>query len=224
MHKDTSLINLRYQSIYNRYFCNRNKNLERKCVMHYIIYMHPTKDSFNGQVLHTFEQALKQTGNEKVYVRHLYESFTDVVLSNAEYEDSLKGLYAEDVQHEQQMLQEAKTVTFIFPIWWGGFPAIGKGYLDRVLSYGFAFELEDETPIPKMNNKPLGLIYTTGSPEKEWNKAEKDDFEGIVKRSISDFCGFNMLKPLHLGYVVQASEDEHQTMLQRVKEYAVQYE
>ncbi|MBM7631579.1 NAD(P)H-dependent oxidoreductase [Geomicrobium sediminis] len=192
--------------------------------MHYIIYMHPSKDSFNGQVLHTFEQALKQKGNEEVYVKHLYESFTDVVLSETEYEDTLKGVYADDVQREHQMLQAAKTITLIFPIWWGGFPAIGKGYLDRVLSYGFAFELENETPIPKMNNKPLGLIYTTGSPETEWNKAEKDHFEGIVKHSISDFCGFDLLKPLHLGYVVQASEKEHQTMLQRVSDYAEHYE
>ena len=40
----------------------------------------------------------------------------------------------------QQRLAVADHVVFVFPTWWMSMPALTKGFLDRVLSKGFAFE------------------------------------------------------------------------------------
>ncbi|GAK11795.1 NAD(P)H-dependent oxidoreductase [Geomicrobium sp. JCM 19039] len=190
--------------------------------MHLIIYMHPTTDSFNGQVLHTYREQWRQR-DEDVVIRNLYAQSFDPVLGLEEYTNSLSSSYPAEVTKEHALWRSATAVTFIYPIWWGSFPAIGKGYLDRVLSYGFAYELDGETPIPKMNEKPLGMIYTTGSPTSSWAKKEKACAEGIVKASIADFCGFKMVEPLHLGYVVQADRDEHEAMLKSVRRYVEKF-
>jgi len=44
-----------------------------------------------------------------------------------------------DIQEEQAKLLQADAVVFQFPLWWFGFPAIMKGWIDRVFAYGLAY-------------------------------------------------------------------------------------
>lgn len=44
-----------------------------------------------------------------------------------------------DVQAEQAKLVEADAVVFHFPLWWFSFPAILKGWVDRVFAFGLAY-------------------------------------------------------------------------------------
>ncbi len=49
------------------------------------------------------------------------------------------GTQTRDVQEEQAKLAQADTVIFHFPLWWFSFPAILKGWIDRVFAYGLAY-------------------------------------------------------------------------------------
>lgn len=49
------------------------------------------------------------------------------------------GTQTEDVEQEQRKLLLADAVVFQFPVWWFGFPAILKGWVDRVFAYGLAY-------------------------------------------------------------------------------------
>ncbi|MDT9592839.1 NAD(P)H-dependent oxidoreductase [Nocardioides zeae] len=48
--------------------------------------------------------------------------------------------FVEEVRREQERLAEADLLLLTFPLWWGGVPAVLKGWFDRVLAYGFAYE------------------------------------------------------------------------------------
>ena len=48
---------------------------------------------------------------------------------------------AEDIKEEQDKLRSADLLILQFPLYWMGFPAILKGWIDRIFSHGFAFEL-----------------------------------------------------------------------------------
>lgn len=50
-----------------------------------------------------------------------------------------------DVEVEQQKLRDADLVVLQFPLWWFSVPAIMKGWIDRVLESGFAFDVIDPT-------------------------------------------------------------------------------
>lgn len=54
---------------------------------------------------------------------------------------------SDDVKKEQDYVSWADTMVFIYPIWWGGMPAIARGYLDRVFSHGFAYLNTDKSPL-----------------------------------------------------------------------------
>lgn len=49
------------------------------------------------------------------------------------------GTLTEDVKLEQERLREADALILAFPLWWFSMPAILKGWIDRVYSYGFAY-------------------------------------------------------------------------------------
>ena len=44
-----------------------------------------------------------------------------------------------DVAEEQAKLVAADAVIFVFPLWWFSFPAILKGWVDRVFAFGLAY-------------------------------------------------------------------------------------
>jgi putative NADPH-quinone reductase len=97
--------------------------------------------------------------------RDLYDGF-DPVLSPAER----AGYYATPaatLEAEKQELAEAQVLILVFPTWWFGFPAILKGWFDRVWTPGVAF---DHSPgfgpmIPRLHGLREVLAVTTmGAP------------------------------------------------------------
>ena len=54
-----------------------------------------------------------------------------------------KRAQTQDVEDEQAKLRQADAIVFQFPIWWFSFPAILKGWVDRVFAYGLAYGYKD---------------------------------------------------------------------------------
>ncbi|MFB5661343.1 NAD(P)H-dependent oxidoreductase [Alteribacillus sp. HJP-4] len=187
-----------------------------------ILFMHPDEASFNGALLKTYQEELEALGGV-VKLRHVSALELRTDLTKEEYEDSQIGRYPPAVVKEQEWISWADTVTLIFPLWWGSFPASGKAYLDRVLSYKFAYEMKGEEPVPLIKGKKLAIIYTTGTPEGEFlNNGGKQRTEEVWREDIFAFCGFKCLPFLHLGNAVQAEGEEREAMFQKVREYAAQ--
>ncbi|WP_096189460.1 NAD(P)H-dependent oxidoreductase [Evansella halocellulosilytica] len=187
---------------------------------HLVIFMHSSTDSFNGAILDNYVAALKKNGDH-VYVRNLAEQLFYPLLTKKEYEQSLNSDYARDVKEEQTYIAKADVITFIFPMWWGGFPAIGKGYIDRVFSYGFAYRLKNESPIPLLNGKKGRIIFTSGTPEKEMHETGLyDHFVDGVNQSIFTFCGVELEGVLHFGNIIETSPSSRKKMLEKVSEFA----
>uniref|UniRef100_H2MUA9 Ribosyldihydronicotinamide dehydrogenase [quinone] n=1 Tax=Oryzias latipes TaxID=8090 RepID=H2MUA9_ORYLA len=76
-----------------------------------------------------------------------------------------EGRLAEDITAEQTKLSEADLVIFQFPMYWFSVPAIMKGWIDRVLTCGFAFTKEKRYSQGLLKEKKAMLSFTTGSLE-----------------------------------------------------------
>ena len=188
---------------------------------HLIIYMHPTETSFNGAILDEYVNKLELDGN-KVKVRNLYSLKYDPLLTREEYKDSFQKNYHQDVKHEQEAVNWADIITFSFPYWWGGFPAIGKGYIDRVFSFGFAYRLDGESPVPLLKGKKAVLMFTSGTPEKEmYSSGIYDSFINLTEKSIFKFCGLELIKTVYFGNVLQCGDGRRKEMIKEAGEAAV---
>ncbi|MEM1236211.1 MAG: NAD(P)H-dependent oxidoreductase [Pseudomonadota bacterium] len=132
-----------------------------------IVYCHPKEGSFNSAVRDTVIGRLEAAG-VPYRLHDLYAEGFSAVLSTDEwvgYEDcdtnrAPIAKYADDIEW-------CDTLIFVYPTWWYGLPAVLKGWLDRVLLPGIAFEMpkaDGENIKPALHHiRRLGVFTTCGA-------------------------------------------------------------
>jgi NAD(P)H dehydrogenase (quinone) len=187
---------------------------------HLVIYSHPNPKSFNHAILETFTQALREKGDD-VRVRDLYALGVDPVLKASDFEAMAEKRAADDVREEQKHVTWADTLTFIFPLWWAGMPAIAKGYMDRVFSDGFAYRFDEKGHHRLLSSKKVLTITTLGDTEA--NYREKGFFDAMDRLMDGIAFEFAGLKPVGHKYfcsVPFVSPEERKKMLDEVRDLA----
>jgi len=140
---------------------------------HLIIYSHPNPNSLNSYLKNVLVEHL-ETNNHEVMVRDLYALHFNPVLSLEDMAGQRKGIVANDVKQEQEFITWADCITFIHPIWWTGLPAIMKGYVDRVFSYGFAYRYDQGIQKGLLLGKKAVVINTHGKSKAEYEEIGMD--------------------------------------------------
>lgn len=159
---------------------------------HLIIYAHPNSESLNGKFKNDLAAYLLQQGNE-VIVRDLYELNFNPVLSLQDMAGQRKGEVSDDVRLEQDFISWAEHITFIHPIWWTGMPAIMKGYIDRVFSYGFAYRYDQGIQKGLLAGKQAVIINTHGKSHQEYHEIGMDKALRLTSdKGIYSYCGFEI--------------------------------
>ena len=108
----------------------------------FIVYCHPSEDSFTKNMCDAFIKGITDSGNEYI-ISDLYKMGfqTDMTeeeyLRDANYRNTPN--VAEDVLIEQEKINSVDAIAFIYPVFWTEAPAKLVGWFDRVWSYGFAY-------------------------------------------------------------------------------------
>ena len=162
---------------------------------HLVVFAHPRSGSFTRQAASAYVDELEQYGHE-VAVRDLYTMGFNPVLSAEEM--SGKEPLPEDITREQKFIKDAHVITFLFPIWWASMPAILKGYVDRVFSYGFAWEMRGERMEGKLRGR-MGMIVTSSAAPMSYleTTGELRAFTVTQDFAIMDLCGIHVVEHLH---------------------------
>jgi NAD(P)H dehydrogenase (quinone) len=130
-----------------------------------VLYAHPNPDSYVAALHSVVLETLRGDGHA-VDDCDLYAEEFDPVLSKAER----LGYHAvpqnrAPVQSHVERLQSAEALVLVYPVWNFGFPAILKGYLDRVFLPGVSFRLENGLVVPNLRNiRHLVAVTTYGAP------------------------------------------------------------
>ena len=129
-----------------------------------VLHSHPVEESFGAALFHQTVESLKAAGHE-VDVCNLYAEGFDPVLSRHDrviYHDYPEN--TEAVKFYVERLQRAEALVIVTPVWNFGFPAILKGYFDRVWLPGVTFELVDGKVRSKLRHiRKLGAVMTYGA-------------------------------------------------------------
>ncbi|EDL40876.1 ribosyldihydronicotinamide dehydrogenase [quinone] isoform 7 [Mus musculus] len=128
-----------------------------------------------------------------------------------------KKALTSDIFEEQRKVQEADLVIFQFPLYWFSVPAILKGWMDRVLCRGFAFDIPGFYDSGFLKGKLALLSLTTGGTAEMYTKdGVSGDFRYFLwplQHGTLHFCGFKVLAPqISFGLDV-SSEEERKVML-----------
>lgn len=165
-----------------------------------VVLAHPLENSLCKHLAEKTIDHLKRQGFQ-VTVKDLYAENFNPILSEEERESYYKEQF-DDRQLESDItqLKQAESLVLIFPTWWFGFPAILKGWFDRVWAPGYAYEhASDYGPIKQcLNNlKEMKVITTLGSP---WwvdtfilRKPVKTTLKSALLGACATNCKFKML-------------------------------
>ena len=167
---------------------------------HLIVYAHPNPASFSHALLDTLKAAYEQAGHA-VVVRDLYALGFDPVLKGADFQAFKAGSPPADIAAEQAHVAWADVITVIHPVWWTGLPAILKGWVDRVLSFGFAFTYGEGGPEGLLTGKQALLVSCHGTPSEYYTNGMHHALRQTSDVGIFAFCGLEVVDHLFFGAV-----------------------
>lgn len=185
-----------------------------------LILAHPDRSSFNHAIAHTIADELQKKGHY-VYFHDLYEEGFDPVLPR---EEILKGARLPSlIENHCREIARAKAIIIVHPNWWGQPPAILKGWVDRVIRPGVAYEfLEGDTGegIPKgLLSADTALVFnTSNTPALREMKAFGDPLENLWKKCIFGLCGVRNFSRVMFGVVATSSPGQRNIWLREVRE------
>ncbi|OCJ06860.1 NAD(P)H dehydrogenase [Rhizobium sp. AC27/96] len=129
-----------------------------------VLHSHPVEESFGGALHRQTIESLKAAGHE-VDDCNLYAEGFDPVLSRHDrliYHDYPEN--TEALKPYVERLERTEALVIVTPVWNFGFPAILKGYFDRVWLPGVSFELVDGKVRSKLRHiRKLGAVLTYGA-------------------------------------------------------------
>jgi putative NADPH-quinone reductase len=136
----------------------------------HVVHAHPVETSFNRALFTATIEGLEQAGHT-VDPLDLYAERFEAVLSREErlgYHD-VPGNLTPTVAPYVERLRAADALVFVHPVWNYGYPAILKGYFDRIYLPGVSFELvggsdsESGKLVPALKNiKKVAFVTSYG--------------------------------------------------------------
>lgn len=182
-----------------------------------VLYAHPVPDSFNAAVHETVVTTLQAKGWE-VDDCDLYAEGFDPVLTEAErrgYHD-LDTNQRPVARHVERLLA-AQALVLVFPVWNYGYPAMLKGYFDRVFLPGVSFRLVEGVVAPNLTHIRKIAACTTYGGTRLKTFLAGDPPRKVVSRSLRYVCQADRLRYVALHDLNRASDARRAAHLARVR-------
>lgn len=159
-----------------------------KCL---VVKAHPLAESLCGSISRRVVEVL-QTGGHDVMIEDLYAQDFDAAMTSVERQSYYRKPYDTHlVTAEVERLLSAESIVLVFPTWWFCFPAILKGWFDRVWGPGVTYDHADDFgPIkPKLKNlREMLAVTSLGAPWWVDRIVMRQPVKRVLKTAILGAC------------------------------------
>ncbi|HET6786049.1 MAG TPA: NAD(P)H-dependent oxidoreductase [Erysipelotrichaceae bacterium] len=183
-----------------------------------IILAHPYPNSFNHVIKDVVVQALMD--KKEVKVIDLVKDEFDPVLSQEDLRLYMRGQSSDPkVVEYQNDLMDCDDLVLIFPIWWYEAPAILKGFLDKVLLSGYAFDEINNQLVGKLSHIRRLTVISTSEVLSEFMRNEVGNpIEISLMKTTLGVCGIqNDMLWLNCEKIASGTLIERESFLNNVK-------
>ncbi len=190
-----------------------------------LILAHPNPASFNHAIAQATLQTLQHRGH-RVHYHDLYAERFEPLLPAEEI--NRDPHLPESLQDHCRELSQADGVIIVHPNWWGQPPAILKGWLDRVLRPGVAYQfLEGDggegVPQGLLRAQAALVFNTSNTPRPRELAVFGDPLETIWKNCIFGLCGVSEFFRRNFEVVVTSTPAQRKEWLREVQEIVARY-
>lgn len=161
-----------------------------------------------------------------MWFHDLYQEGFDPVIPGLEIPS--EATLSPEVAVHCEEIAAADGIVIVHPNWWGQPPAILKGWVDRVIRPGVAYNfLEGDdgegVPVGLLKARAAIVFNTSNTPMAREEEVFGDPLESIWKKCIFDLCGVKTVHREMFGVVVTSTEEQRKEWLGRVKGVVSRY-
>jgi len=184
-----------------------------------IINGHPNPSSFNFGIAESYLKGAIASGAE----------VETITISSLNFNPNLQFGYQKRTELEADLLEswekikKADHLVWIHPVWWGGLPAITKGFIDRLFLPGMAFQYRENSVWwdKLLKGKTAHIITTLDQPGWYYRLLFGRPSVNQLKKSTLEFCGIKPVKVSYIGIVKTASDFQREKWLQKVYDFGL---
>jgi putative NADPH-quinone reductase len=182
-----------------------------------ILFAHPCAESFSAALHAAVTETLSHRGWDVDDCDLYAERFDPVLTAEERRGYHAVGPNCAPVQPYVDRLRAAEALVMVFPVWNFGYPAILKGFLDRVFLPGVSFRLEDGRVVPALHNiRRLAAVTTYGGTRLRALLAG-DPPRRHFTRAVRHVCRPERLRYLSLYDMNRATDARRGSFLTRVR-------
>ena len=184
-----------------------------------ILLAHPDPASFNHALAAAAAESLRALGHE-VLVQDLCAEGFDPVMPAAEFPKN--ATLSPDIARRCAELASADGLIVVHPNWWGQPPAILKGWIDRVVRNGVAYEFRvgpngKPGPVPLHKLRAALVINTGNTPIDAELALYGDPLDNLWKRCFGGMCGIPRTERLYFTSVIVSTPEQRAAWLAEVR-------
>lgn len=181
-----------------------------------IINGHPNKESFNFALAEAYQKGAEQSN----------AAISTITIAELNFNPNLAFGYQKrmemepDLQAAWQKIKEADHLVWVHPVWWGGLPAITKGFIDRVFLPGLAFRYRENSVWwdKLLKGKTAHIITTLDQPGWYYRLVYGRPSVNQLKKTVLEFCGVKPVRVSYVGIIKTSEKAQREKWLQQVFE------
>ena len=180
-----------------------------------IIQGHPDSESYCRALANAYKVGAINAGAE----------VQEIIVSDLKFNPNLEFGYRKRTELEpdlltaQEKIKWAEHLVIIYPLWWGGMPALLKGFFDRTFLPGFAFQKRENSVWwdKYLKGKSARIITTMDQPAWYHWLIYGEPAHKALKKMILEFCGIKPVKITSIGPIRFSKEEFRKKYLEKVK-------
>lgn len=181
-----------------------------------VINGHPNKESLNFGLAEAYMKGAKDSG----------AAVEQLVIADLDFNPNLQFGYQKvsplepDLVNAWLKIKWADHLIWVHPVWWGGLPAITKGFIDRVFLPGYAFKYRKGSMFwdKLLKGKTARIITTLDQPGWYYWLAYGRPSVNQLRKSTLQFSGVSPVKVSYFGIIKNADARKRAGWIKKAEE------
>lgn len=183
-----------------------------------VILGHADEQSYNAKIATTYQEAMQKEGISVQLLLLGSLHFSPVLEVGYRGKQPLE----EDLERAREAIVAARHVVWVYPTWWGHWPALLKGFVDRVFLPGWAFAYREGKALPDklLYGRSARILTTMDSPWWWYRWVHGRAGHRAMKQATLAFVGFSPIQEGTLYRCRERSAEERVAWLEQIARMA----
>jgi putative NADPH-quinone reductase len=180
-----------------------------------IINGHPNPESLNAAFAEAYKRGALQSDAEVQQINIAELHFNP----NLEFGYQKRSELEPDLLNAWEKIKWADHLVWLHPVWWGGCPAIMKGFIDRLFLPAFAFQYRENSIFwdKLLTGKTAHIITTLDQPSWYYRFVYARPSVNQLKNCTLKFCGISPVKVSYFCMIKTADDKKRKQWIAEVE-------